>query len=103
MDQFARKVEALCVWGDKLLAGLADGSLLFFEQQQRPAGATGASPGGTAAAWQVTHLQKQFMKRAVSQLLALPGQDLLFSLSGGLHDRAPGGGEGGALLRRGQL
>lgn len=75
VDQFARKINALCVWGRTLLAGLADGSLLFFEEQQRQVDrAAGAGTGAAAqadAAWQVTRLEKGFCKKAILQLLVV--------------------------------
>ncbi|KIY93011.1 hypothetical protein MNEG_14951 [Monoraphidium neglectum] len=79
-DQFARKINALCVWGRQLLAGVGDGSLLFFEEPPpRPAeeasgggsgggGGGSGAPAGPAPPWQVTRLEKGFCKKPILQL-----------------------------------
>eukprot|EP00879_Flechtneria_rotunda_P024756 GHRR01026263.1.p2 GENE.GHRR01026263.1~~GHRR01026263.1.p2 ORF type:complete len:170 (+),score=65.75 GHRR01026263.1:82-591(+) len=76
VDEFARKIEALCVWGNTLLVGLSDGSLLFFEQQSG-----GNAVGASISTWQVTKVQKNFGKRGTAQLQALQDQPYLLSLS----------------------
>jgi hypothetical protein len=46
VEQFPRKIQSLCVWGDQVLAGLQDGSLLFFRNISGDA-------GSCKGAWQV--------------------------------------------------
>jgi hypothetical protein len=113
VDDFARKIDALCVWGATILASLSDGSLLFFEQVPDPpqahhppgparqppsanptAAAAAASASASAAApaltsWQVTRVHKGFTTRGgARRLQALAGQPYLLTLSGecvGVH------------------
>lgn len=80
VDDFARKIDAICVWGEKIIASLADGSLLFFEEQ--PAADQQADGAPTVSTWQVTRAQKGFTKRGAQQLQTLASQPLLLSLSG---------------------
>lgn len=80
VDDFARKIDAICVWGEKIIASLADGSLLFFEEQ--PAADQQADGGPTVSTWQVTRAQKGFTKRGAQQLQTLASQPFLLSLSG---------------------
>lgn len=79
VDEFARKIDSLCVWEDNLIAGLSDGSLLFFQEQQQ-----GSEQGSSRrlSSWQVTRVQKNFGKRGVQQLQALENKPYLLSLSG---------------------
>lgn len=79
VDDFARKIEALCVWNESIVASLGDGSLLFF-QEQAAADQSGSVP--TVSTWQVTRAQKGFTKRGAQQLQALESQPFLLSLSG---------------------
>jgi hypothetical protein len=79
VDEFARKIESLCVWGDTLIAGLSDGSLLFFQEQQQ---GSEQGSGRVLSSWQVTRVQKNFGKRGVQQLQALENKPYLLSLSG---------------------
>lgn len=79
VDEFARKIDALCVWKDTLIAGLSDGSLLFFSQQS-----SDGSAAGDLSSWQVTRVQKNFCKRGILQLQPLENEKYLLSLSGGL-------------------
>ena len=79
VDQLGKKIECLCACKNAVIAGLSDGSLLFFEAQpleQRQ------SAGGTLHPWQVTRVQKGFAKRAVLQLLFLEEHGLMLSLTG---------------------
>jgi hypothetical protein len=79
VDQLGKKIECLCPWNKAVIAGLSDGSLLFFEEQpveQRQ------SAGGTLSPWQVTRVKKGFAKRAVLQLLVLEEDGLMLSLTG---------------------
>jgi len=78
VDDFARKIEALCVWNGTIIASLGDGSLLFFQEQAADQG--GSVP--TVSSWQVTRAQKGFTKRGAQQLQALESQPFLLSLSG---------------------
>ncbi|WIA17457.1 hypothetical protein OEZ85_014302 [Tetradesmus obliquus] len=78
VDEFARKIDSLCVWEDNLIAGLSDGSLLFFQEQQQ--GSEQGSSRGLSS-WQVTRVQKNFGKRGVQQLQALENKPYLLSLS----------------------
>ncbi|KAF6257282.1 hypothetical protein COO60DRAFT_26268 [Scenedesmus sp. NREL 46B-D3] len=80
VDEFARKIDSLCVWDDTLIAGLSDGSLLFFQEQQQQQG-NEQGPGRVLSSWQVTRVQKSFGKRGVQQLQALENQPYLLSLS----------------------
>lgn len=84
VDDFARKIDALCIWGNTLIVGLSDGSLLFFNEQQQQAPAGGSGGGGATAlsTWQVTRMQKGFAKRGLAQLQTLEAQEALLSLSG---------------------
>lgn len=77
VDDFARKIEALCVWNGTIIASLGDGSLLFFQEQAADQG--GSVP--TVSSWQVTRAQKGFTKRGAQQLQALESQPFLLSLS----------------------
>lgn len=81
VDDFARKIDAICVWGQKVIASLADGSLLFFEEQLA-ADQQGSDDGPTVSTWQVTRAQKGFTKRGAQQLQTLASQPFLLSLSG---------------------
>jgi hypothetical protein len=76
VDEFARKINALCVWKNSLVAGLSDGNLLFFNEQRAQVA------GSEFSTWQVTRVQKHFGKRAIQQLQAVEGQSCLLSLSG---------------------
>jgi hypothetical protein len=81
-DDFGKRVTALCPHGAGLIAGLEDGSLLFFEAPAPADGGGGnassgsgsggaaaaAGGGGGAAPWQVARVEKAFCKRAVLQL-----------------------------------
>lgn len=58
VKDFPRKIETLCPWGDQLLAGLQEGSLLFFKRSvPGPApssdGADGDCAQAEGLAWQV--------------------------------------------------
>eukprot|EP00882_Tetradesmus_deserticola_P020833 GHRQ01022517.1.p1 GENE.GHRQ01022517.1~~GHRQ01022517.1.p1 ORF type:complete len:242 (+),score=84.23 GHRQ01022517.1:280-1005(+) len=79
VDDFARKIDSICVWNDTLIAGLSDGSLLFFQEQQQQGSAQ--SSGRVLSSWQVTRVQKNFGKRGIQQLQALEDQQYLLSLS----------------------
>jgi hypothetical protein len=79
VDDFARKIDALCIWNDTIITSLSDGSLLFF-QEQPAADQQGSAP--TVSTWQVTRAQKGFTKRGAQQLHALESQQFLLSLSG---------------------
>jgi hypothetical protein len=79
VDEFARKIDSICVWEDNLIAGLSDGSLLFFQEQQQ---GSEQGSGRVLSSWQVTRVQKNFGKRGVQQLQALDKQPYLLSLSG---------------------
>lgn len=76
VDEFARKINALCVWKDSLVAGLNDGNLLFFNEQRAQVA------GSDFSTWQVTRVQKHFAKRTIQQLQAVDGQSCLLTLSG---------------------
>ena len=70
-EGFGRAVGAICAYGDDLLAGLGDGSLLFFSAPT--AGGGGGAGGGDAAGggrgpWQVTRVEKGFFKKQVLHL-----------------------------------
>jgi hypothetical protein len=78
-DEFARKIDSLCVWEDTLIAGLSDGSLLFFNEQQQ---GSEQGSGRVLTSWQVTRVQKNFGKRGVQQLQVLENKPYLLSLSG---------------------
>lgn len=87
VDEFARKIESLCVWKETIIASLSDGSLLFFEEQA-PAEVKDSTSAPTVTTWQVTRAQKGFTKRGAQQLQALESQPFLLSLSGkqqGVH------------------
>lgn len=86
VDDFARKIDAICVWKETIIASLSDGSLLLFQEQQS-AGQLGDQHGApTVSTWQVTRAQKGFTKRGAQQLQALESQPFLLSLSGeGAH------------------
>ena len=47
----SRKIESLCVWQDHVLAGLQDGTLIFFKQPA--AGRPGQDGKGEEHKWQV--------------------------------------------------
>lgn len=51
VEQFPRKIQSLCIWGDQVLAGLQDGSLLFFRNVP-----VDVSSGRTS--WQVRSLAR---------------------------------------------
>lgn len=80
VDEFARKIESLCVWEDTLVSGLSDGSLLFFNEQSSE-----EQGSRVVSTWQVTRVQKSFGKRSILQLQALEDQPYLLSLSGMLE------------------
>ncbi|GBF95524.1 hypothetical protein Rsub_07874 [Raphidocelis subcapitata] len=96
-EDFGKRIGALAVWRGALLAGLADGSLLFFEEP--PEGAAGPAPDAQAGGgggggeqrrrppWQVTRAEKGFCKKAILQL------EVVAAAAG-----AEGGGGGGAAL-----
>lgn len=95
VDEFARKIDSLCVWNNTLIAGLSDGSLLFFEEQNAE-----SSAGASISTWQVTRVQKSFGKRSILQLQTLEDQKYLLSLSGGpevVYKTAVGGKEDNAV------
>lgn len=81
VDDFARKIDALCIWKETIIASLSDGSLLLFEQQTEAADHEDPS-APTVSTWQVTRAQKGFTKRGAQQLQALESQPFLLSLSG---------------------
>lgn len=77
VDEFARKIGSLCVWNKTVIAGLTDGSLLFFDEQSAE-----SSTGTNISTWQVSRVQKNFGKRTMHQLQTLENQEFLLSLSG---------------------
>lgn len=46
VDNFPRTIASLCLWGEQVLVGLQDGSVLFFQRNA-------AAAVGQAGAWQV--------------------------------------------------
>jgi hypothetical protein len=78
VQQLGRTVLSLCPWEDRLLVGLADGSLLVLQQQ--PAADEGAT--SSSRPWQVVQVHKAFGRKGVLQLLVVDDGQLLLSLSG---------------------
>lgn len=86
VDNFAARIQALCVWRDSLVVGLGDGSLLLLEEP-RESNTAQCPP----RPWQVQRVHRGFAKRGgVTQLQAvtLAGRDHILSLSGALPAHA---------------
>jgi hypothetical protein len=61
LDNFQKKIEALEVWDGRVLAGLADGTLMVLQEEPG---------GGGGPRWQVTQAVKGFGQRRILQLQA---------------------------------
>ena len=60
LENFQKKIEALEVWDGRVLAGLADGTLMVLQEEE-----TGA---GAEPRWQVSQAVKGFGQRRILQL-----------------------------------
>ncbi len=58
LDSFQKKIEVVEAWGDKVIAGLSDGSLVILEPNEED----------QAGPWQVVQALKQFSKKSVMQM-----------------------------------
>jgi hypothetical protein len=70
VEQFPRKIQSLCIWGDQVLAGLQDGSLLFFRN-------VSGDTGGGKGAWQVCRFDQTHARaftNAVAQAVSASTQ-----------------------------
>ena len=61
LDNFQKRIEALEVWDGRVLAGLADGTLMVLQEEPG---------GGEGPRWQVTQAVKGFGQKRILQLQA---------------------------------
>lgn len=76
VDNFGRRIESVCTWGQRVIVGLGDGTLLMFERQEQS-----GPPSASQPAWQVVFAQKAFSRRPVQQMQASVQHSVLISLT----------------------